>query len=178
MVPWNRTDYLAEVDINCPNPTLHIKMFKPRKKILTARRCSGIQNIRVLFYRTLANEGNSKMSRTNILGASINRLRMEAHIGLREFAKRINIPANTLSQIETGGIKTPKSETIDLIVSELARILCKDKDELLIQCGTMSEEIINYFTSHPKSLVFFRKAAKEKLDESYWDRLENFDDLK
>lgn len=118
------------------------------------------------------------MSKPNLLGASIKRFRLEAQIGLREFAKRVNVPANTLSQIENGGIKTPNPETVDHIIATLANILNTDKDILKLQCGALSEEIFEYFTSHPKSLVFLRKAAKENLAESYWEKLEDIDDLK
>lgn len=118
------------------------------------------------------------MTKSTFLGASIKKFRLEAGIGLREFAKQINIPANTLSQIENGGIKTPNDDTIDQILTELAKKLCKDKEDLMLQCGTITDEIADYFTHQPKAAMFLRRAVKKNLDESYWERLDDIDDLK
>lgn len=94
------------------------------------------------------------------VGMRIKELRLKARIGLRDFANRIDIPANTLSQIEHDKIIRPNPETIEKIFSLLAFELGGDKDELMLEVGKLPKHVLNKIKKNPKSAAdFFRTVS-------------------
>lgn len=97
------------------------------------------------------------------IGQRIRELRLEAKIGLRAFANRIGIPANTLSQIENDRIHRPNHDTIERIFELLGRELGKDKDVLMLEVGKLPRHAIRAIKKDPQSAAnFFRKAPKKR----------------
>lgn len=102
----------------------------------------------------------------NTVGKRIKELRLKANIGLRDFAGRVGIPANTLSQIENDKIIRPNPETIEKIFDLLAFELGGDKDELMLEVGKLPKHVLNKIKRHPKSAAdFFRRVPGKELQK-------------
>ena len=68
-------------------------------------------------------------------GATIRKLREERGIGLRQFARMIEVSATYLSKIEREELPPPAEGR----VKEIARLLEQDPDELLALAGKVAE---------------------------------------
>jgi len=71
-------------------------------------------------------------------GDRLRELRLEQNIGLRELARRVNISAPYVSNIEQGKFDPPSAE----IVERLAEELGQDKEDFLLLAGRVDSELM------------------------------------
>jgi transcriptional regulator with XRE-family HTH domain len=81
-------------------------------------------------------------------GATIRELREERRIGLRQFAKMIEVSATYLSKIERDELPPPAEAR----VKEIARLLDQDPDELLALAGKVASDLKEIVLRHPREL--------------------------
>ena len=95
------------------------------------------------------------------LGLLIRGARLSLGYGLRQLAKKLDISAPYLSQIETGRFKSVSEELIVAIAKEL----CLNPDEILALAGKAALDIRRILKRHskwlPKMLLAIDKVPKE-----------------
>ena len=88
-------------------------------------------------------------------GATIRKLREERGIGLRQFAKMIGVSATYLSKIEREELHPPAEDR----VTEMARLLEQDADELLALAGKVASDLNEIIRNHPRQMASFLRSA-------------------
>ena len=88
-------------------------------------------------------------------GATIRKLREERGIGLRQFAKMIGVSATYLSKIEREELHPPAEDR----VTEMARLLEQDADELLALAGKVASDLNEIIRSQPREMASFLRTA-------------------
>lgn len=76
------------------------------------------------------------MVKINKFGAFIRERRLEKKLGLREFAKKINVSATYISRIESGACSSPSEKRI----IEMAKVLGGDPDFYLAMGDKINPE--------------------------------------
>ncbi|HEJ83527.1 MAG TPA: helix-turn-helix domain-containing protein [Desulfobacteraceae bacterium] len=87
-------------------------------------------------------------------------LRLEAGVGLRELARRINKSPGYLSDVQNGRTAPPSEK----IIVEMARALNMDKQRLLAAARKVDPELSQYMAQQPRVADFLR-TAKERATE-------------
>jgi transcriptional regulator with XRE-family HTH domain len=82
---------------------------------------------------------------TKTFGALIRRKREEKEIGLREFAKKLEVSPTYLSKIERDEFPPPTEKRVKAI----AEILGCDVDDLLARAGRVASELSHIIRRHP-----------------------------
>jgi len=88
-------------------------------------------------------------------GAAVRRLREEREIGLRQFAKMIGVSATYLSKIEREEMPPPAEDR----VTEIARRLEQDPDELLALAGKLASDLKGIIRNRPREMASFLRTA-------------------
>jgi len=109
---------------------------------------------------------------TDTFGSYIRGLRIKNDIGQRELAKKLNIAASYLNDIEKNKRTAPK---VDLI-KKISAILKADLDLLYDLAGnskkTIAPDIIDYVEKNPKIISLVRAAKNNKLTNDEIEELE------
>lgn len=79
-------------------------------------------------------------------GRTLKTLRTAANVSLREMARRINVTAGYLSQVESGRMGPPTDERI----AQIAEVLGLPKEDMLRICGRLDPDITEYLTQRPE----------------------------
>ena len=88
-------------------------------------------------------------------GATIRELREERGIGLRQFARMIEVSATYLSKIEREELPPPAEGR----VKEIARLLEQDPDELLALAGKVASDLNEIIRNQPREMASFLRSA-------------------
>ena len=88
-------------------------------------------------------------------GATIRGLREKRGIGLRQFARMIEVSATYLSKIEREELHPPAEDR----VTEMARLLEQDADELLALAGKVAADLNEIIRSQPREMALFLRTA-------------------
>jgi|EndMetStandDraft_5_1072996.scaffolds.fasta_scaffold135537_3 HTH-type transcriptional regulator, competence development regulator len=99
-------------------------------------------------------------SAAETFGATVRRLRQEKEIGLREFARRVNISPSFLTAIEKGGCAVPEERVV-----AFAKALDQDVDEFLALAGQVSSDLDEYIRTHRAVATFLRVARDKNLSD-------------
>jgi len=102
-----------------------------------------------------------------MFGKILKENRMNAGIGLREFAGRIAISPGYLSDLENEKVAPPSEKHI----LEMAKILGIDKDELLKAAEKVDPEVSEYVAHEPRAADFLRMAKEQNFDNGDWEKL-------
>lgn len=89
-------------------------------------------------------------------GARVRRLREAKGIGLRPFARMIEVSATYLSKIERGELPPPAEAR----VKEIARLLDQDPDELLALAGKVASDVSAIIRERPREMASFLRTAR------------------
>ena len=106
-------------------------------------------------------------------GDILNRLRLEARIGLRELARLIDKSAGYLSDVENNHVPPPSEE----VILTIAAALNVDKDQLLIAAQKMDPELTHYVSHEPQAADFLRRAKDKGYKSRDWEKLSQLADL-
>ncbi len=105
------------------------------------------------------------------LGDRVRAARVQAGLGLRELARRLDKAPSYLSDIENDR-RVPSEE----VLGALSRELGLDFDELMALAGRFGEEAERYMRRSPAAAVLFRRISESELEEgelrSLIDRVE------
>jgi transcriptional regulator with XRE-family HTH domain len=104
------------------------------------------------------------------LGDRLRRARLERDLGLREFARLLDIAPSYLADIEND-----RRIPTEHLLAAMAPALGEDFDELMALSGRMGEETTRYVRDVPAAARLFRRVAELNLDEAALKRIE--DDL-
>lgn len=97
------------------------------------------------------------MEPNQAFGATIRKLRETKGIGLRRFAKAVELSPTYLSRVERGQLLPPAEDK----VLAIARELDQDPDVLLAMAGRVASDLIEAIKSHPRELgPLIRSAGK------------------
>src|SRR3954468_19817083 len=100
---------------------------------------------------TLNNGENSVRQGGQGFGATVRELREERRIGLRQFARMIEVSATYLSKIERDELPPPAEAR----VKEIARLLEQDPDELLALAGKVASDLKEIIRNRPRETASF-----------------------
>lgn len=109
----------------------------------------------------------------NTFGSILKKLRLDAGIGLREFAKMIDKSPSYLSEIESGHVPPP---SVDMII-DIAEALGGYKNELLSAASKMDPILADYVSHQPEAADFLRKAQEYGFDKDDWQKLEQLAEI-
>ena len=105
-------------------------------------------------------------------GSYIRNLRIENQIGQRELAKKIDLAASYLNDIEKNKRSAPKNN----IIKKLSLILKVDLDLLNDLAGsskkTLPPDILEYIEKNPKMISLIRSAKNNKLNQDEIEKME------
>ena len=88
-------------------------------------------------------------------GARVRRLRMQQGIGLRKFAKAVDMSPTYLSKVERDEFSPPAENKVRAI----AKALDQDPDELLALAGRVADELSEIIKRQPREMASFLRAA-------------------
>lgn len=91
------------------------------------------------------------------LGEQVRQWRIERGLGLREFARRVGLSPTFVSKFERGEFKPPGEEKL----LEMARVLEKDRDEILALANKVSSDLPEIIRQNPREMADFLRAAKD-----------------
>jgi len=89
-------------------------------------------------------------------GDRLRELRLEQKIGLRELARRVNISAPYVSNIEQGKFDPPSAEIVERLAAELGQ----DKEEFLLLAGRVDSELMTLAEKDVTKVKMVRKLTK------------------
>lgn len=102
-----------------------------------------------------------------MFGETIKKNRMNAGIGLREFAGRVGISPGYLSDLENEKVAPPSEK----LILEMARTLGIEKDELLKAAEKVDPEVAQYVAQEPRAADFLRMAKDQEFRKDDWEKL-------
>ena len=102
-----------------------------------------------------------------MFGETIKKNRMNAGIGLREFAGRVGISPGYLSDLENEKVAPPSEK----LILEMAKTLGIEKDELLKAAEKLDPEVAEYVVHEPRAADFLRKAKEKNFHNGDWEKL-------
>ena len=122
---------------------------------------------------TMTNAAKEKRRLQESFGNFIREKRLKLNIGLREFAKLLDISPAFISKMEIGDFAPPKEENI----RKMAEILKIDPDELLAKAGKIATDLQEIIATKPKLYAsLLRKAKKHQIEKCLNDiEEEDFD---
>ena len=88
-------------------------------------------------------------------GATVRELREEKGIGLRQFARMIEVSATYLSKIERDELPPPAEGR----VKDIARLLDQDPDELLALAGKVASDLNEIIRNRPRETASFLRST-------------------
>ena len=104
---------------------------------------------------------------TDTFGNTLRRLRLEAGVGLRELARRIDKSAGYMSDVEQDNVPPPSEE----IILTIAGVLLADRNELLRAARRMDPELSRYVAEEGRAADFLRMAKEKGFDHEDWAKL-------
>ncbi len=110
---------------------------------------------------------------TETFGHILNRLRLDAGIGLRELARMIDKSAGYLSDVENNHVPPPS----EVVILTIAAALNVDKNQLLIAARKMDPELSHYVVQEPQAADFLRMAKDKGYRSRDWEKLSQLADL-
>ena len=110
---------------------------------------------------------------TETFGQILNRLRLDASIGLRELARMIDKSAGYLSDVENNHVPPPS----EVVILTIAAALNVDKNQLLIAARKMDPELSHYVVQEPQAADFLRMAKDKGYRSRDWEKLSQLADL-
>lgn len=110
---------------------------------------------------------------TETFGHILNRLRLDAGIGLRELARLVNKSAGYLSDVENNHVPPPSEE----VILTIAAALNVDKNQLLKAAQKMDPELTYYVAREPQAADFLRMAKDKGYNSRDWEKLSQLADL-
>src|SRR4030042_4904103 len=102
-----------------------------------------------------------------MFGKIIKENRMNAGIGLREFAARIGISPGYLSDLENEKVAPPSEK----LILEMAKTLGIEKNKLLKAAEKVDPEVSEYVAREPRASDFLRMAKEQGYENGDWERL-------
>lgn len=94
------------------------------------------------------------------LGREVRALREARGLGLREVARKLELSASYLSQLETGQLKTPPAAEV---LRALAKLYEVDADRVLLLAGRVPEDVKALLLADPGLTRFLRAAGERGL---------------
>lgn len=94
------------------------------------------------------------------LGREVRALREARGLGLREVARKLELSASYLSQLETGQLKTPPAAEV---LRALAKLHEVDADRLLLLAGRLPDDVKQLLLADPGLTRFLRAAGEQGL---------------
>ncbi|MFT6259362.1 MAG: transcriptional regulator with XRE-family HTH domain [Rickettsiales bacterium] len=91
-------------------------------------------------------------------GEFIKKIRLKQNIGLREFAREIDVSGAYIAKIESGNSSIPQEE----VIKKMAKILKMDEDKLLSIANKISSDIKDIINDKPDLYASFLRRAKPK----------------
>jgi transcriptional regulator with XRE-family HTH domain len=110
----------------------------------------------------------AEVPRDLTLGEHLRQARLARDIGLREFARQLDIAPSYLADIENDR-RTPTEH----LLASMAPALELNFDDLMALSGRMGEEATRYAREVPAAARFFRRMAERNLDEAAIRKLED-----
>ncbi len=104
---------------------------------------------------------------TNIFGDTLRRARLDAGLGLRELARRIDKSPGYLSDVENGHVPPPT----EAVIIDLAETLGVGRQRLLAAARKMEPELTDYVARRPEAADFLRMARDRGFERGDWERL-------
>lgn len=104
---------------------------------------------------------------TETFGNTLRRLRLEAGVGLRELARRIDKSAGYMSDVEQDNVPPPSEE----VILTIAGVLIADRNELLRAARKMDPELSRYVAEEGRASDFLRMAKEKGFDNDDWKKL-------
>jgi len=92
-----------------------------------------------------------------MFGKYIKSKRINFGIGLRQFAKMLDVSPAFITCIEQGSAKPSEQNII-----KIAKIFNVDEDELLARAGKVSSEIEIYMKQNPREFAILLKSIKKE----------------
>ena len=89
------------------------------------------------------------------IGELVRQWRIERGLGLREFARRVGLSPTFVSKFERGEFKPPGEEKL----LEMARVLEKDRDEILALANKTPSDLPPIIREHPRAMGRFLRTA-------------------
>lgn len=99
-------------------------------------------------------------------GQTLRRLREEAGISLRSFAKMVERTPTYISKIERDEFDPPAEE----VIREMARILKQDADDMISLAGRIPSDLPELIKQQPKEIAVFLRTAK-RLSTEEWQEV-------
>ena len=99
-------------------------------------------------------------------GKTIAQLRARKRLGLREFARELDISAMHISNIEKG-----KSMPSPELLTKMAERLEADLDELLYLANQIDPAVVDVIQKKPQTIPNFLRSAKN-LSKEQWEELQ------
>jgi transcriptional regulator with XRE-family HTH domain len=103
---------------------------------------------------------------TSTLGQTIRDRRVEKTLGLREFARLIDITPSYLSDIENDR-RVPAAAVLRVIATHLNLPF----DELMARAGRLDEQTEQYLKRQPQAAVLFRRISENRLGKDALQQL-------
>jgi transcriptional regulator with XRE-family HTH domain len=105
------------------------------------------------------------MQQDETFGKTLRRLREEAEISLRTFAKMVDRTPTYISKIERDELDPPAES----VVKEMARILRQDEDAMISLAGRIPSDLPEIIRQQPREMALMLRTAKrltpDQLDE-------------
>lgn len=103
----------------------------------------------------------------------LKKLRLDAGLGLREFAKMIGKSPSYLSEIESGHVPPPSAE----MIVDIGEALGGHRQELLAAASKVDPQLTDYVAHRPEAADFLRKARDYGFDREDWQKLEQLAEI-
>jgi transcriptional regulator with XRE-family HTH domain len=97
------------------------------------------------------------MTKGETFGQTLRRLREDAEISLRAFAKMVDRTPTYISKIERGELAPPAEEVIE----KMARILKQNLDDMITLAGRIPSDLPDIIRKNPKEMAFMLRTAKK-----------------
>lgn len=107
----------------------------------------------------------AEMNRT--FGDILKQARLDAGVGLRELARRVNKSAGYLSDVENGRVPPPSES----VILDMAQALMVDRKRLLEAARKADPELTDYVARDAEAADFLRLAKAREFDKEDWERL-------
>ena len=104
---------------------------------------------------------------SDTFGDLLRACRLEAGMGLRELARRLDISAGYLSDVELNHVPPPSEE----VIVSIAGMLSVDRSRLLNAARKVDPELADYVVNRPRAADFLRMAKDRDFSDEDWKRL-------
>lgn len=97
------------------------------------------------------------MKKAETFGQTLRRLREDAQISLRSFAKMVERTPTYISKIERDELAPPAED----VIKEIARILKQDEDDMIALAGRVPSDLPEIIKGQPKEMALMLRSAKK-----------------